>query len=85
MWRNLKIISCVLLADAIWAFGIAPRVLYLGVVPIVLISALVGGVSSYIGCKVKLHCDAEDEHIRRYQRKLVREMQNILEEDKLGY
>ncbi len=85
MWRNLKIISCVLLVDVVWAFGIAPRVLYLGVVPIVLISALVGGISSYIGCKVKLYCDAEDARFRRYERKLVNKIHDIMEEDKRGY
>ena len=63
----------------IWAFGISPRVIdALGVVPATVINIIVGGIIGAIGYKVKAWLDAEDARFRRYEKKLVNKMHDII-------
>lgn len=83
MWRSIKIGIVMLAVCSLWAFCIAPGVLKaLGVVPTSIISFAIGIVVSLVGFKVKAWLDAEDARFRRYERKIVNEMRDIMEEDK---
>lgn len=83
MWRSIKIWLVMLAVCSLWAFCIGPWALKtIGAIPTSIISFVVGGTVSLVGFKVKAWLDAEDARFRRYERKIVNEMRDIMEEDK---
>lgn len=82
--RSLKILAVDIAILAIWSFGVGPRLIYLGPAPIILMSVGIGLLTSVVSFKVKNYLDEKDREFGRYERKLLREIEDIMEEQKSG-